>query len=306
MQETTEAPTNVAEPKTVNPGNTPPPDQSEGGSAASTNISEVEPDQQTVSKEQEDPRFAEKMALLMRRERALTQREQAIKDRVRNDPEFLEFQKFKKLRERSGEAPDELLKEFGWDYDKLIRHKLGEKEKEPSMEEKLMGKIEALEARLSDRDKAEKAHEEERITKGALHQIEKELEGNGDDFELTMLNNGSTLVYDVIKEHYLKTGETLPIKQAAQAVEEYFEQQQLDKLAKSKKLRKRLMPEDQQLDKEPEHQESSPEGTKAPTTISSKSIQSGSVDADEDVFLDDEASKRRIAERWKSGYYNKG
>lgn len=304
MQETTEKATNMMEAQTVNPGNQPPSDNPEEGSSTT---SEVEPDTtaQTEEREVEDPRFAEKMALIMRRERALQQKERAIKERLRNDPDYLEFQKFKKLREKAGEAPDELLKEFGWDYDRLIRHKLGEKEAEPSAEEKLQARIDALEAKLSEREKMERESEEERITRGALHQIDKTLQENEDEFELTVFNNASQLVYDVIKEHYLKTGETLPIKAAAQAVEEHFEREQLEKFAKSKKLRRKLIPEEQQPDKEPEHQESSSEG-KSSTTISSRTIQSGSVDSDDDVFLDDEASKRLIAERWKSGYYNRG
>lgn len=253
---------------------------------------------------EEDPRLAEKLALLMRREKAILQKERALKERLRSDPEFLEFQKFKKARE--AETPDEALSQLGWDYEKLIRHKLGEKEKEPTQEERLQQRIDALEAKLSEREELEQKSKHEKVEAAALQQIQKELQANEDDFELTLLNNAHSLVYDVIKEHHSSTGEVMPIAQAAKAVESYLEQE-TEKLSKSKKLRKRFVP-DEPVNTEPEQQESSPQGNKAqPATITSKAIQSGSVDDDaDDDWLDDEASKRRIAEKWKAGHYNRG
>lgn len=304
--------TNILEPKSMPaPGalgeeeKTPPPDNPEGGHQSS----EVEQSPDDTDKQEdvreEDPKLAEKLAILMRREKALLQKERAFKESLRNDPDYLEFQKFKKLRE--SDNPDEALEHLGWGYEKLIRHKMGEKESEPSAEEKLQQRIDALEAKLSERETKEKESEEQRIQSAALQQIQKELEANESDYELTLLNNAESLVYDVIKEHHSSTGEVMPIAQAAKAVESYLEEQ-TEKLTKSRKLRKRFIPDEpENTEPEQEQKASSPPGNKAPTTISSKAIQSSVVDDDaDDDWLDDEASKRRIAEKWKAGHYNRG
>lgn len=290
-------------------GESPPPGNSEGEQPPDDVSREVqEPDNAANEggESAEDERFAQKMAIIMRREKQLLEKERQLKDRLRTDPEFLEFQKFKKLREKAGEAPDELLKEFGWDYDRLIRHKLGEKEKEPSQEEKLQARIDALEEKLSQREKTEQETQAQAQERAALHQIQKELEANNEEFELTLLNNASNLVYDVIKEHYSSTGEILPTKQAAQAVEDYLDKE-TEKLTKSRKLRKRFIP-DEPVDTEgKEAQESPPTQAKeTPHTISSQAIQStSSDDGDENQPWDEEASRREIARKWREGYYSK-
>jgi len=284
--------------------NASPPSNLEGEAIPQESQDNVDPDTESPEAEKDDPRFSERMAKLMRRERELIAKQRQFKEQLRQDPDFVEFQKFKKAKE--AETPDEALGMLGWEYDKLIRHKLGEKENEPSKEEMLEKKLAALEEKLSKREEQEQQSEQERIEKAALQSIQKELEANESDYELTLLNNASSLVYDVIKEHYSSTGEVLPTKKAAGLVEDHLEGE-LAKFEKSKKLRKRFIPGDEPKDIESdEPQAPAPSQAKeTPSTITSKAIQGGSLDEEEEAELwDEEASRRRIAEKWKAGLYH--
>ena len=62
---------------------------------------------------------------------------------------------------------------------------------------------------------------------------------NGEDYELIGASEAEGLVYDVIEEHYNETGRILDLKEAADAVESYLEEE-AGKLMKLKKISARL------------------------------------------------------------------
>lgn len=265
--------------------------------------------------ESQDPKLSQAWAALMRREKAVTMREKQARERIRSDPEFAEFQRFKQARQKSDD-PDALLESFGWDYDRLIRHKMGEKEKEPSTEEKLLQRIDKLEARLADKEKKEQEHTQNQTKAAALQYIDRQIDEAGDDFELVRLHKATEIVYDVIREHFDKTkkeigeGEVLEVREAAKLVEAWLETE-VDKLTTSKKIRSRFGASEPSNKSEPGPQDTPPVPVKeaAPKTISSRAIQSGSVpshDGDDYVsYWDDETSRREIAKKWKEGHYDR-
>ena len=65
------------------------------------------------------------------------------------------------------------------------------------------------------------------------------VKANAESLELTNINDGSNLVYDVIEEHYEKTKQLMPIKEAADLVEKYYEAQ-AQKLISAKKIASKI------------------------------------------------------------------
>lgn len=256
-----------------------------------------------------DDELSRRFAALARKERLLQQRESEIRERLRTDPEYLEFQKFKKAREAGDYR--EKLSYLGTDYNRLTKALLGEKEEEKDPATLAMERVEALERQLKERDEAlerkgqeDQEKEREKIESAAKLQIKKECEADPDKYELINLNDAHDMVYDVILEWYLKNNEILPTAKAAELLEAHLETQIEAKFAKSKKIRSKLLP-GEQAQGEGQREQATERVAPSPKTMTSRVVANGARVNENRGYLSDEESKRLIAEKIKSGAYKR-
>jgi len=144
-------------------------------------------------------------------------------------------------------------------------------------------KFEDLENRLVEKEKSLEEQRYEDIKLGFQNEIESFVNSNGEEFELIKANDANDVVYEVIEEHYNETGKILDIKEAAQAVESYLEDE-AEKLLKLGKLRSKFNVGD--IEQEPQRQ--------SQVTLSN----AHSAQANERVArkLSDDESKRAMAQ----------
>jgi hypothetical protein len=97
------------------------------------------------------------------------------------------------------------------------------------MREELEGdyrkKFEELENRLIEKEKSDEQRRYDDIQRGFQNEIEDFVESNADRYELIKANEANDIIYDVIEEHYNDTGRILDIEEAAEAVENYLEEE---------------------------------------------------------------------------------
>ena len=152
------------------------------------------------------------------------------------------------------------LESVGLSYDKLTELALNDGKLTPEMQMKLMreeletdykSKFEDLENRLVEKEKGLEEQRYEDIKLGFQNEIESFVNSNGQEYELIKANDANDVVYEVIEEHYNETGKILDIKEAAEAVESYLEEE-ATKLLQLSKVRSKFNPGDNE--QEPQRQ----------------------------------------------------
>ena len=209
-----------------------------------------EPEEEGSSQDQ----FASKFAALSRKERALRERESDYESK------FEEMERRLQEYETKNQEPEvdwehmlrndplKALEEAGLGYDKLTELALNDGRLTPDMQMAAMReeierdykrKFEDLEERLSAKEEAEQEDYYNHVQDNFQDEIGDFVRQNGDEYELIGASEADGLVYDVIEEHYNDTGRILDIKDAADAVESYLEDE-AGKLMKLKKVSSRL------------------------------------------------------------------
>ena len=184
---------------------------------------------------------------------------------------------------------------MGLSYDKLTELALNDGQLTPDMQMKLMreeiengyqSKYKELENRILEKEKNDEQRRYDDIETGFKNEIESFVSSNPEQFELIQANEAKDVVYEVIEEHYNETGKILDIKEAAEAVESYLEEE-ATKLLQLSKVRSKFNPGDNE--QEPQRQ--------SQVTLSN----AHSAQANERVAkkLSDEESKRAMAEMLK-------
>ena len=137
---------------------------------------------------------------------------------------------------------------MGLSYDKLTELALNDGKLTPEMQMKLMReelegdykkKFEELENRLLEKEKSDEQRRYDDIQRGFKNEIDEYVNSNLDKYELIQANEANDIIYDVIEEHYNDTGRILDIEEAAEAVENYLEEE-AEKLLKLGKLRSKF------------------------------------------------------------------
>jgi hypothetical protein len=246
-------------------------------------------------------RFASKFAALSRKEKVLRQKEQELESKLKSKESELQT-RIKELEERESryktreqlkkEKPLQFIEEEGLSYDELTQAILnnGEVPAEKKQEQviaSLQTEIQKLAARLEEKEKKEQDEKEEaakRSTEEKYQTTVNNFKGDikstlskapVDDFELLMsglfadVTDPVEAVYDVIVEHYEKTkaespdqvGEVMDIIQAAGLVEKWLESE-AEKLAKTKKLKSKLLPPTTVTKEEPKQSKAPSESPK--------------------------------------------
>ena len=96
-----------------------------------------------------------------------------------------------------------------------------------------------MENRLTEKEQAEENAYYDSVQNNFQEEIGSFVAQNPEKYELIEASNANDLVFDVIEEHYNETGSILDIEEAADAVEDYLEQE-ANKFMKLRKISSRL------------------------------------------------------------------
>ena len=204
--------------------------------------------------ESSQDQFASKFAALSRKEKALRDRESEYESKFEEmERRLAEYEANSQEPEVDWEQmlrndPLGALEEAGLGYDKLTELALNDGKLTPDMQMAAMReeierdyrrKFEDLEERLHAKEEAEAEEYYNSVQENFQYEIGNFINENNETYELINASEADTLVYDVIEEHYNETGRILDLKDAADAVESYLEEE-AGKLMKLKKLSGRL------------------------------------------------------------------
>ena len=202
---------------------------------------EVEQSLEEAREPEKSDDFSRKFAALSRREKEIRAKEAEYDKRIAELEERLGS--FGKKPEPEPELPIEYrlkkdplraLEDMGLSYDKLTELALNDGKLTPEMQMRLMReelegdykkKFEELENRLIEKEKNDEQRRYDDIQRGFQNEIEDFVESNADKYELIQANEANDIIYDVIEEHYNDTGRILDIEEAAEAVENYLEEE---------------------------------------------------------------------------------
>ena len=216
---------------------------------------EVEQSLEEAREPEKSDDFSRKFAALSRREKEIRAKEVEYDKRIAELEERLGS--FGKKPEPEPELPIEYrlkkdplraLEDMGLSYDKLTELALNDGKLTPEMQMRLMReelegdyrkKFEELENRLIEKEKSDEQRRYDDIQRGFQNEIEDFVESNADRYELIKANEANDIIYDVIEEHYNETGRILDIEEAAEAVENYLEEE-AEKLLSLGKLRSKF------------------------------------------------------------------
>ena len=216
---------------------------------------EVEQSLEEAREPEKSDDFSRKFAALSRREKEIRAKEVEYDKRIAELEERLGS--FGKKPEPEPELPIEYrlkkdplraLEDMGLSYDKLTELALNDGKLTPEMQMRLMReelegdykkKFEELENRLLEKEKSDEQRRYDDIQRGFQNEIEDFVESNADRYELIQANEANDIIYDVIEEHYNDTGRILDIEEAAEAVENYLEEE-AEKIFKLGKFRSKF------------------------------------------------------------------
>lgn len=194
-------------------------------------------------KEQAKPQIgADRFAALAKKERALQKQMSELKAK---EARISEFEKLK------GTNPLEALKSLGYTYDQLTQFLLNGQQPTPDIQVKqVRDEIEALkQQQIKEKQESEaraKAAAEREYTE-TINDFNQEIKGfiktNQSEYELTNMYQGEEIIYATIEQYFTSTGKIMSIKEAADLVEGYFEDQ-VKAAQKTKKFQGQTKPKD--------------------------------------------------------------
>jgi hypothetical protein len=192
-----------------------------------------------AANDDQEKRLAKSFAALSRQEKAIRAKETEWKsERAQLQAQAEEL---KALRDAFGKDPAAALEKLGLTYEEVTRRVLSGGK--PSAEHEAASVRRELDE--FKRAQAEQAQSyAQRRAEAAQHQFLGEIKtlvDSDDRFELTRANEATQDVYDVVDEHYRRTGEVLSTETAAELVEKYYEQR-AEKLLSAKKMKAKLAP----------------------------------------------------------------
>jgi len=210
--------------------------------------------------------FSRKFAALSRREKEIRAKEVEYDQRIAElEARFQPKKEVEKEPElpfeyRLKQNPLKALEDMGLSYDKLTELALNDGKLTPDMQMRLMreelendykSKYKELEDRIIEKEKNDEQRRYDEIETGFKNEIEAFVSSKPEQFELIQANEAKDVVYEVIEEHYNETGKILDIKEAAEAVESYLEEE-AEKLLKLGKIRSKFNTGD--IEQEPRRQ----------------------------------------------------
>lgn len=215
------------------------------------------PKEQPVAEKKEESRpNPRSFDVIARKERAILQERQRLaaeKQSLQAEKAQYEVWRAEKAafeQKRSGYKtnPNTLLSDFGLTYQDLSEFQLNDGSPTPQLLIKQQqDRIDALEARITQEKTQKEAarqernkQQEEEIKSDFRDQIGSFIRSKPDEYEYTRINEAENLVYDTVEEYYNRNGKLLPIKKAADMVEQHLANIVETKILASKKLQAKL------------------------------------------------------------------
>lgn len=232
--------------------------------------------------------YSRRFAELTKKERAILQKQQQLKESSKALEEFENAKKNAKLN------PKALLEAYGLSYQGLTEFLLNDEK--PTPETQIKTELDLLKSQLEEErrlretkeQEAERMAEEKVVTefKASLKDL-----ATSDDFELIRSegDDGIDLVYAVMEEYYDSTGNMMDKAEAMKQVESHLESELKRKYQNAKKVKSWWEPAK-------ETKEAGYRQTEEPLTLTNKATLQGSYDSPQRSFDDDETSKRKAAE----------
>lgn len=218
----------------------------------------VEPEAPVEESPAKDPKqelFSTKFANLSRKERELLEKEKTIKS------QYSEIERLNSIKGSAKEKVNEALEFLGLSLNDVIQYELSKIDQEmleddDSIEgryKKLEKKLAAIEQKEQEallRKQEEEARKEQEYIEETISAFKNEINGflqeRADTYELIAVQQAHDQVFEVIEENFRLTGQVMPIEEAANLVEAYFEEEAKRILAQSKKL-KAVLPVDEAM-----------------------------------------------------------
>lgn len=189
-----------------------------------------------VKEQVEDPKFASKFAALSRKEQSLRLKEQTLKHQE------ADYKAYKEEQKLLNDNPLEYLNKKGLTFDKLTQLALNDGKKPAEMQvQELREQLERekLEREESEKTAAQKSYEVQKVS--FVNEIKDFIESNKESYELvSVADEPSELIYNVIEQHYLNTKRVLPVKEAVEMVEKHFESELESKYSKLNKFKSKF------------------------------------------------------------------
>lgn len=199
---------------------------------------------------------ADRFAALAKKERAIQQQATALKERE------AKLEAFENIQRTATENPLKALEILGISYTQITDFILNDQK--PTADLQVTSVRQEMEAmrkeRALEKEATKKAQEDEhsRTLKQFHAEVDNFIATNAEQYELTALYKGAEIVQATIEQHFALTQKVLSIKEAADLVEAYFEDQ-VRAASSAKKFQAKQAPET------PGQPKKEMERTKAPT-----------------------------------------
>lgn len=258
-------------------------DQSSQGNAADAPQGGTAPVAEGDDRQKDPLEFARRFASLTKTEkRILAQKKQM-------DAERVEFEEFRRSKGLAKTNVAEFLKSHGLTYEE-ITEKILKNDPNATPEDRV-----ALLQKQIDEDRAERQREKDDLLaekqQAAIDNhrtaIRSHVDSLGDKYEIIAANDEYDTVFDVIEEHFMDSGEIMPIDKACQLVDDY-----LTEKAKKALGLKRFQPQGTPNDDRPDT-------TRPPTgesfTLTNQAAAAPNLTQNRGEPLSDDEAKRRAA-----------
>lgn len=202
------------------------------------------------------PPKSDAFAALAKREKAIVRRDQEIKAReqalAEKDRQFQEWQKSREEDDRTWQSnPLEALKKRNVSYEQLTNVILNGEKPTPEMVAAETARQQIEEFKKSQAEERRQAAEaqqkaQEQQYNAALDQFRGQIKDfvstNSDQYELISLYDANETVLATIEQHWQKTKRVLDVKEAADLVEKYLDEQ-ASKIQQTKKFQAKVQPQ---------------------------------------------------------------
>jgi len=193
-----------------------------------------EANQSQGEEKKENDLFSSKFAALSRKEKELRRKEAELEEKLRLKEAELEdklsgFQGTEAFQSQLKENPLKVLSDLGVTYDDLTQMALNEGSPTTEMllkrqEEQFKQQLEDLRNEYLNDKKSAEEEKYNQVIDNFVNEITNFVNTN-ETYELIRAQDAVGLVYDVIEEYHEESGRILDVKEAADAVEQYLENQ---------------------------------------------------------------------------------
>ncbi len=221
---------------------------------------------QEQPRQQNDDSVARRLEIISRRERELMNREQAYRAEISKyqnmEREVLDYKN--KLRELDelDKDPVTVLGRRGWDIDKIAekfssQHEPIAGEEKKSLYSKLdemQAYIKKMEGDLTQRDERQLEERRSQVKNRLYADMKSEASKDPDKYELVDKEDAYDTVFQLMDDHYQKSGKALSVQEAMEQVENYLDSEYSKRL-KYKKIMSKFSRQDEEfLEPEPQQE----------------------------------------------------